>query len=127
MSRLNKDPEFQKKRLMGCIKKPNRPEKKLIKLFKLNNLPYKYVGNGQVIIGNKNPDFINCNGQKKIIEMFGDYWHSEKNKKLNWKITEFGTKAIYSQYGFKTLVIWQSELDNLDSVLERVKKFDKLI
>lgn len=26
-------------------------------------------------IGGLCPDFVNCNGKKVIIELFGDYWH----------------------------------------------------
>lgn len=110
------------KALKALIKKPNKPETILINLFKQYNLPYKYVGDGEVVIGRKYPDFINCNGQKKIIEMFGDYWHNNKNTK--WHQTEFGTKSIYSQYGFKTLIIWQSELNDMGKVLERIIKFE---
>ncbi len=111
-----------KNRIQGLILKPNRPENILIKLIKQNNLPYKYTGDGNFIIGNKCPDFVNVNGQKKVIEMFGDYWHN--NKKTRWHQTEFGTKAIYSQYGFKTLIIWEHELKDIDNVLERIKRFE---
>jgi len=124
MRNLNNNKEFQKKRIKGLIKRPTIPEQILINLINNSNLPYKYTGNGEVIIGRKNPDFINYNGQKKIIELFGGYWHL-KIKNLNWNRTEFGTTAIYSQYGFKTLIIWENELKDLNKVLEKIKKFDR--
>ena len=103
--------------------KPNIGEKKLIRLIRDNKLPYKYTGDFNFWVGGKNPDFVNCNGQKKIIELFGEWWHFNK-KNIPWKQTEFGTKAIYSQYGFKTLIIWDSELKDLTRVLNKIKVFD---
>lgn len=64
---------------------------------------YRFVGDGSFWIGGKNPDFINVNGQKKIIEMFGDYWHSRevtgtsKRSHLQERIKHF------AKYGFKDL------------------------
>ncbi len=122
-----KDSEFNKKRLRALLKNPNKPEKKLIELFNTHNLPYKYVGNGQILFEQKNPDFINSNGQKKIIELFGVVFHDPKRtfkKNINYSQTEHGTKAIYSKYGFKTLIIWDYELKNLHKVLDKIRKFD---
>ncbi len=102
--------------------KPNKPEKILIDILKKHNLPYKYTGDFNFFIGRKNPDFVNCNGQKKIIELFGDYWHKHKNN-IPYHQTEEGTREVYSQYGFKTLIIWESELTNLAEVLDKIKSF----
>lgn len=120
---LNKNPEFIKKRLNGLIKSPNKPERKLIKIINDNQLPYKFCGNGEFIIGYKNPDFVNVNGEKKIIEVFGTYWHSDKNKHLQWHGTEEGCKSYYCKYGFKTLVIWENELDEPEMVVNKIKQW----
>lgn len=45
-------------------------EKKFSDIVLNNNLPYKFVGNGKFFIENKNPDFINTNGEKIAIEVF---------------------------------------------------------
>ena len=50
----------------------------VIELLKNNNLEYDFVGDGKIMIGTKNPDFINIK-IKKIIEVFGDYWHTKKS------------------------------------------------
>jgi hypothetical protein len=63
---------------------------------------WRYVGNGKLWIGNKNPDFMNINGQKKLIEVFGDYWHQGENPTL--RINHF------KNYGFDTLVLWEKEI-----------------
>ena len=36
----------------------------IIDLINKYNLPYKYTGNGKFILGGKNPDFVNVNGEK---------------------------------------------------------------
>ena len=65
-----KDPEYKNKQVKLIMKgwriRPNKPEKLLIKLLD-NILPkeYKYVGDGQLIIGGRCPDYVNINGKKK--------------------------------------------------------------
>ena len=103
---------------------PNKPEKIVDSVLTELKLPYKFVGDGQIIIHGKCPDFINCNGQKKIIEVFGDYWHREK-KNLKFHQTEKGTRTIYRKYGYQTLVVWESELVNIEKVKEKILEFDK--
>lgn len=104
------------KRVMAKYK-PNKPETFLINL--LNGLmpnEYKYVGNGEVIIAGKNPDFVNVNGQKKIIELFGDYWHRGQNPedRIN----------TFKPYGWDTLVIWERELKNIPALKEKLLQFN---
>ncbi len=119
---LNK--EYVEKLRKSMKLKPNNKEKILINLFKEHKLDYRFVGDLSFIIERKNPDFVNCNGQKKIIELFGDYWHN--NPKTKYHQTETGTKEHYAKYGWKTLVIWEKELKDLDGVLEKVMRFDKI-
>ena len=97
------DPIFQKKQYKARAIRPNKPETILLNL--LNDLflnEYKYVGDFQFFLGGRNPDFMNINGQKKLIELYGDYWH--KNDNPQDRIDHF------KQYGFDTLVIWECEL-----------------
>lgn len=81
---------------------------------------YKYVGNGKIWIDGFNPDFINCNGQKKIIEFFGDYWHNlpgyrERDKRR---------LKSYRKYGYKSLIIWEHELKDINKVKNRIINFN---
>ena len=96
---------------------PNRDEQFLIDFFKTKNLPYIFVGNGSVIIDNRNPDFINSNGQKKIFEFFGEHWHKPED--------EIVKRRIYRKYGFDLLVIWGRDIKNKETLLEKVLEFDK--
>lgn len=99
---------------------PNKPESAILSI--LNSIypgEWKFVGDGQVVISGKNPDFININGQKKIIELFGDYWHRGQNPD--------DRAAIFAPYGYRTLVIWERELKNMDSVAEKIREFSEAI
>jgi len=113
------DPEYRdmmvKKIVAGSIKKPNRPEQFLIDLFEEHGLPFKYVGAGDFILGGKNPDFLNYNGRKQIIELYGDYWHAgdAPQERIDF----------FRGFGFDTLVIWEHELSDPGAVLGRVESF----
>jgi hypothetical protein len=84
MKRKWKNKKYKEKMIKAILKglrfKPNKPEKLLGKLLnKLFPKEYKINVKGKVmILGGKVPDFVNVNGQKKVIEMFGDFWHSKK-------------------------------------------------
>lgn len=99
---------------------PNLPEKKLIRIIKRNNLPFNYVGDGKVIIKGFNPDFLSLN-PKHIIEVFGDYWHNRENIK---KRDENRIKA-YSSMGYKTLILWEHELNDKEKIIEKIEEFIK--
>ena len=103
--------------------KPNKPEKQLNKILQ-KALPkeYKYVGNFKFWIDCYNPDFININGQKKIIELYGDYWHNREDAQ-NRDVLRLKS---YKKYGYKTLIVWERELKNLNKVKLRIKKFSQL-
>lgn len=125
--RIWKNPKYRDKTIKAIMKaanvKPNKPETFLIALFKKHGLPYKYVGDGGLIIDGKCPDFVNVNGQKKIIEHFGKWWHKGKPN-IRFHRTEQGTKEHYKKFGFKTLVVWENELKNPDVLLEKINAFD---
>jgi len=116
--------EQQKIMHLACNIKPNQPEKRLRReLNKLFPKEYKYVGAGAFWIGIKNPDFINVNSQKKIIELFGDYWHGftktgrTKTQEENQRVKHF------AKYGYETLIIWECELQNIKQLEKRLLVF----
>ena len=118
--KVNQNPEVIRKRIKSLIKKPNKKEKILMDLIKKYKFPYVYVGDGEKIIGVKNPDFIMLNG-KKIIELFGDYWHTKKVR--CFEETEKGRIEYFKKYGYKTLVIWEHELNNPALMADKIKNF----
>lgn len=74
------------------------------------------LGDGSVILEGKIPDFININGQKKIIELFGNYWHKEGDEQTR--------KEYFNKYGYETLIIWEEEMKNLENVKNKLINFN---
>jgi len=110
------DPIFQRKIRKACAFKPNKPEKFLTNLLdQLFPNEYKYVGDFQFFLGGKNPDFMNINGSKSLIELYGYYWH--KNDDPQDRIDHF------KQFGFDTLVIWEKELKDQDALINKLREF----
>lgn len=122
------NPEYKEKQLKaifaGLELRPTKPERKLRRgLNKLFPGEYKYVGDGTIFIGGKCPDFINVNGQKKIIELFGDYWHSEKATGIFIKEHEKQRIKHFAKYGFKILIVWECELQNIKRLKKKLMEF----
>lgn len=113
------------KSLLG-IKDPNSLEQRIVKIIEDNNLPFKYVGDGKVVLSGRCPDFVHTDGQKKIIEVFGDYFHDpDLNETVEWERTEEGRKELFKEFGFDTLVLWQSNLEEMSNkeIANKIKKF----
>lgn len=110
------------KRMGRRIPRANTGFEKAFKwICKKYHLPFKYVGDGQVWIGRVNPDFIDYNGKKVAVEIFGDYWHTPlfRQTALKPSYTEQGRRALLKQYGWKLIVIWASEF-KLPNATERI-------
>lgn len=123
--KLWNDSTHRRKMIVNIFKSnrclPNKPEKFLIK--SLNDIlpdAYKYVGNGKFWIERFNPDFINSNGQKKIIEFFGEYWHSTPKAIQRDKIR----LKTYKKYGYDTLVIKQKDFVEMNSLEAKILAFN---
>lgn len=102
-----------KKMVKGLWKRPTSLEKKMIELIKVNNLNYKYCGDGSVILNGKCPDFINCNGQKIVLETANRYHHQNNY--------EESRKNVFSQIGFRTLVFWEEDFKNPELIISKIK------
>lgn len=101
----------------SCTNQPNKLEAAFQEVMdKVFPNEWKFVGDGEVIIAGKCPDFININGKKLLIELFGDYWH-------RGDIPE-DRIAIFTPHGYDTLVIWEGEFKkSQNTVIEKVSKF----
>lgn len=119
------DPEYLAMIIKARSYKPNKLEQRLIDILDKYLPQFKYNGDFGlgITIGGKVPDFVNVNGKKQIIELFGDYWHTKDG--VPWHQTELGSIGWYSQYGFKCLVIWGSELKSLTDyeIVDKIKSF----
>lgn len=101
------DPNYRERVLPACLKsrRPTGIERKVIGIIEKHSLPFKYTGNGSFIICGLNPDFVNINGEKVAIDVFGDHWHAIDG--VNSR------KAIFAEYGWKLVVIWEREINSL--------------
>ena len=117
MKQKFKEKEFQERYCNAMNAKPNKPETLLIELLN-NNFPneWKYVGNYKFWIDGKNPDFMNVNGRKLLIELYGDYWHRNDNpqNRINY----------FKKFGFDCLVLWESEIRNNINIEKRIRNFN---
>jgi hypothetical protein len=124
------DEDFAKamaKKMGASSMRPNKSEKIVQNCIDELELPYNYVGDGSFIIAGRIPDFINVNGQKKIIEFLGCHWHGciehcrddEKLKELVGRVDAFKI------FGYSTMYIWGHELKDLDAVKQRILEFDQ--
>ena len=107
-----------------------KPEVIFEQICKKHNLPFKYTGDGSFWIKNINPDFVECNGKKIAIEIFGDYWHSPL---LNYRLKEDRTlsyrKKTLKKYGWKLIVFWESDLKRVDAeqfILNEIQKRENM-
>lgn len=98
-----KDPEYMRKILSS--RRPTGIEQAIIDIIERYGLPYRYTGNGTFQIGGKYPDFVNTDGRKVAVDIFGDHWHHPG------EIPE--RQAIFAEYGWKLIVIWGHEVKEL--------------
>lgn len=125
------DPEYRERQLKAILEgsrvKPNKAEKRLNKLLQ-EILPREYQINVKaevMILGGRCPDFVNVNGQKKIIEMNGDWWHGEERTGVPNEQHERERIDYFAQFGWETLIVWEHELENFDLLINKVLEFNK--
>ena len=113
------DPKHARRIVKSWHIKPNNFEKAVDNILQ-HILPNQYNVNvfGEFVIAGKIPDFINVNGEKKIIECYGDYWHTEEESIERIK--------LFKKYGFETLIIWEREMENIGDVINKILAFHNL-
>lgn len=124
-----KNPEYAKKMLAAMRVKPTKPERIVEGLLtELCPGEYRYTGAGGICIDGLIPDFANCNGQKKVIEVFGVIFH-DPNKSafgpVKLRRTAEGRSAVFKSFGFESLIIWDYELKDIAAVKARILEFHK--
>lgn len=97
-------------------RKPTKAEKRLLTLLnKWFPNEWMYVGDEALFIEGRNPDYVNKNGQRKVIELFGEYWHEEGEVAAYDK--------FYTSIGYKCLVVWVSEFKDLPTLRYKLTEF----
>jgi len=109
------NPEAVKKWIKSNGIKPNKTELKLFEIIKEINQNFLLNTRAeQIIIEGKIPDIVNLK-EKKIIELFGDYWHRNDTKeKIEKRI------FLFKKLGYDTLIVWEKELKNLPNLKNKL-------
>jgi len=108
--------EYREKTIRTLVKsnhiRPTSFEKKIMNLCKKYNLPFKYVGNGGMFIDGLNPDFIETNGKKIVIETYYSYWKIKNYS--NTKEYEKERKKRLNKYGYEIIFLNEKDLERKD-------------
>lgn len=91
------------------------PEQKFEHFCIDEGLPFRFVGNGVLVIDGKNPDFVGTEDQTLLIEIWGERWHlgQDPNDRIRF----------FSDRGYKCIVVYAKELSEHYRLLERVNSF----
>ncbi len=83
---------------------PNSLEKKAIEILEQLGYKYKFVGDGKLIIGGRNPDFVHQWFKHRLIEVYSTYWHRDPVADA-LRIKELEDR------GYRVLVIWDKDMN----------------
>lgn len=120
------DPKYIEKWIAGCSIRPNKKELKLDELIS-SVIPGEYKLNVRaevMTLGGKIPDFVNINGKKKIIELYGDYWHGPKFRNNKSRQTLQERVDYFKGFGWDTLIVMEKELKNDDQLKEKILQWN---
>jgi G:T-mismatch repair DNA endonuclease (very short patch repair protein) len=124
------NPDYVSKLIKAMAVKPNGLELQLIKLLERHFPQFKYNGDFSqgIMLGGLIPDFVNVDGKKQVIEVFGDYWHSPEIIGNDWRRGELGKLMIYNSVGWDCLIIWEHELNEMteEEIVSRIETFSKV-
>jgi G:T-mismatch repair DNA endonuclease (very short patch repair protein) len=123
---LWQDPEYVLAQMNARQVKPNKVELRVQGILKKHLPEYEYNGDGRlgIVLAGCVPDYVNVNGQKKVIEIFGGYWHTERAKR--WHQSELGRIMAYNSVGFDCLILWETDIrtKSEEDIVQEIEKFD---
>jgi len=110
---------FFEKAIPKIIKKlrdwPTPLEKEFINLCEEYSLPFLYCGDGSLMIGSKNPDFVESNGEKICLEVV--------HRRGVDKKYEISRQQYFAKYSWKCLVIWEREFKDKPALVDKIRRF----
>jgi acetyltransferase-like isoleucine patch superfamily enzyme len=108
LKELWQNPVFRNNTRLGWIKSaykhPNKTEKQLLDLIKVAQLPFEY--NDSLVIEGLTPDFVSTDNSRRIVELFGEPFHSDDVPFVDFKRCYWGRKAIFKSHNFDAHIIW---------------------
>jgi len=121
---LWKNAEYVQKQMRAAHVTKNKAETKLESILD-ECFPgqWEFVGDGSLIIAGKNPDFAHKT-EKKLIELFGDYWHGPEVQGVPCEEHEQERIQLFENEGYQLLVIWEHELKDEEKLMERIMKWE---
>ena len=112
---------------LAMHKRPTAPERIIIDICDSYFPVFKYNGDFSqgVCLNRMFPDFINTNGKKQVIEVFGNYWHQHKDGPEFNYINENTRIEKYKTVGFDCLVLWEHDIKKMgtDAIKEKIANF----
>ena len=87
---------------------PTSLEMKFLNIIEKNGLPYKFVGDGSFMIGRKNPDFININGQKIAIEVYARYYKLRHAETVQEWMDD--RQRVFREYGWEVIFFDETQV-----------------
>lgn len=88
-------------------------EIKMAGLIAEQGLPYRFVGNGEVFVGRKNPDFIHAEGKQVAVEVFYRRHKERFSGGLeNWMKSR---REVFEAHGWKIVFLNEAQV-NADTV-----------
>lgn len=119
------NPEYREKTIRAIVTgshiKPNLSELKLYSILQ-KCLPNEFALNvlgDKMILGGKIPDFVNINGKKQLVELYGEFWHSPEMERE----TPEERINYFRKFGFNTLIIWEAEMKNEGMLKTKILNF----
>jgi len=118
-----KNPETAMKSAMGHNRKKSGIEILFDKVILDYKLPLKYVGNNKLWVGCKNPDYVDTEDKKLVIEITSDAYHRLENNYEETRIKHF------NKYGYRCITIrytkcnkrsWEILHKNLGELLTKI-------
>lgn len=92
---------------------PNEYERRVQKIINKFCFPFKF-NNEKIKIGRTYPDFVSTDNHKRVIEVFGYYWHGKTDRYTpEYFQTKEGRKEHLSKYGYECLVLWTDEMKSM--------------
>ena len=83
---------------------------------------WKFVGDGKRIVAGKCPDFVHTS-RPLLIELFGDYWHSEEITGVPKEQHEKERIQLFESKGYRCLVVWECALEDAN-LIKRIQNFE---